>query len=405
MAPIGGPDGLRAAAADGSSDPYRLGRVSAPVPPLRPGGSAVGDAEQLVDRDPARARTLPSRAYLDRAWLAAERDLVFRGTWQWAAAVADLASPGDYVTADIAGEPVLLVRQDDGDLRALSNVCRHRAGPVADGCGHARAFTCGYHGWRYHLDGSLASAREMGDPAPFDPGGVHLPTFRLETWSGFAFVDLSGGAPPLGDHLGEIVEEVAPVIGRDDGDVALVAERSDVIACNWKTYIDNYLEGYHIPYVHPRLHRILDTPAYRVEPRRFHSRQHAPLRTGTDHVYDRAAEPVLYYWLYPNIMLNVYPGNVQLNVVTPVDAEQTRTWFAWFARPPADDAERRSLDEAVALAGEVQDEDIAICEAVQRGLRSRTYDRGWYSTRHEGGVHHFHRLLCEALSTTSASGT
>jgi len=358
--------------------------------------SVIEPPDDLIDADPARARTLPANAYLDAGWLARERDQVFRGTWQWAGSLAGLAEPSAFATADLAGEPLVLVRDEGGELRALSNVCRHRAGPVADGCGQARSLTCRYHGWRYRLDGSLASAREMGGPATLDPAAVRLPAYRLDTWSNFAFVDLSGTAPPLTDHLGEIVDEVAPVLG-DDGGGELVSERTDVVACNWKTYIDNYLEGYHIPYVHPRLHRMLDMAAYRVEPRRFHSRQHAPLRPGNRLVYEEAEAPVLYYWVFPNLMLNVYPGNVQVNVVTPIDAERTRTWFGWFAPPPRDDAEQRTLADAVALAGEVQDEDIEICEAVQRGLRSHSYDRGWYSTRHELGVHHFHRLLIDAL--------
>ncbi|MCU1353079.1 MAG: putative oxidoreductase [Acidimicrobiales bacterium] len=355
-----------------------------------------------VAADAATAWTLPSRYYLDPALPALEAERVFGRSWQWAASLADLQRPGDHVPTEVAGEPVLLVRGEDGKLQALSNVCRHRAGPVARSAGHARSLTCGYHGWRYALDGALVSARDVGDLAGFDVADVRLPELAVDTWGGFAFVDVSGTAPPLADVLAEIVPEArAAGLEPTSAPPTLVAQRTDEFDCNWKVYVDNYLEGYHVPFVHPRLHRILDTPRYRVELRERHSRQHAPVRPGNDDVYgDTGDEAILYYWLFPNVMLNLYPGNIQVNVVTPLGAERTRTWFGWFATGEsvhtADAA--GDLAAAVELAGEVQHEDVEICVAVQLGLRSTTYDRGRYAERHERGVHHFHRLLLDALA-------
>jgi len=157
------------------------------------------------------------------------------------------------------------------------------------------------------------------------------------------------------------------------------------MACNWKVYVDNYLEGYHIPVVHPGLFRLLDYGAYRVEPAALHSRQHAPLRG--------QASEAFYYWVFPNLMLNVYPDSFQLNLVTPLDSERTRARFEWYLPDPGRAGAMEELERAMTFSEEVQREDTTICESVQEGLRSRTYERGRYSVRRENGVHHFHGLL------------
>jgi choline monooxygenase len=169
-------------------------------------------------------------------------------------------------------------------------------------------------------------------------------------------------------------------------------------------YVDNYLEGYHLPVVHPGLHKELDYDQYRVEPHRWFSIQHAPLRPvhggQPDRKYDPAATEVpeaVYVWLFPNVMLNVYMGQMQTNVVLPLSHDRTRVVFEWYAtEPPAGDDP--SWTKLLAFSDEIQDEDIEICEAVQRNLRSRVYDRGRYSAKRENGVHHFHGLLHEFLT-------
>lgn len=175
------------------------------------------------------------------------------------------------------------------------------------------------------------------------------------------------------------------------------------LACNWKVYVDNYLEGYHIPSVHPGLHAQLDYAAYRVETARWHSKQHAPLRaSAASSLYHRGLAPdsqplALYYWLFPNLMLNVYPDNLQVNLILPLGHERTLTRFYWYLL----DRQRPGLAEEfaanLAFSDEVQQEDVAICEAVQRGLRSRSYASGRYSVKRENGVHQFHGLWAEAM--------
>jgi choline monooxygenase len=182
----------------------------------------------------------------------------------------------------------------------------------------------------------------------------------------------------------------------------LVERRDYVVACNWKVYVDNYLEGYHIPIVHPALFRELDYASYRTETFEHVSLQLSPLRRGGENRHYAAPEEqageALYFWVFPNLALNLYPDSVSTNLIVPLGPEKTLTIFEWFLTDPGRAADREAVRKAVDFSDAIQREDIAICEAVQRGLRSRTYDRGRFSVRRENGVHHFHRLLARFLS-------
>ena len=309
---------------------------------------------------------------------------VFAGTLS---GVTD-AQPGSFATASVAGEPVAVVRGDDGELRALSNVCRHRAMQILDGAGRCpKVLRCPYHGWTYRQDGQLAAVPEARGFPALDREGVALPSFRVESLAGLVFVSLDRGAPPLREWFGDVAERLETL-----GIAGLKAEGPIVAEYpyNWKNLADNYLEGYHIPIVHPSLFRVLDYQRYRTETRGNYSIQHAPLRHGDDR-----AE---YFWLYPNLMLNVYPDNFSTNLIVPLGPTRTLTLFEWyFHNPDAPDVQKR-IDEQVAFSDEIQLEDIAICEAVQRGLASSTYDRGRFSPQRENGVHHFHGLYASSMA-------
>ena len=174
------------------------------------------------------------------------------------------------------------------------------------------------------------------------------------------------------------------------------------VECNWKTYVDNYLEGYHIPVVHPALNRELDYAQYRTETRSFYSIQHSPIRRdrATRLKFDDTAtdNEAQFFWLFPNLMLNVYPDNYSTNLIVPLTPERTLTVFEWYFDDPEHVATQAALRRTVEFSDEIQIEDIKICEAVQRGLRSRTYTQGRYSVKRENGVHHFHGLLADYLS-------
>jgi choline monooxygenase len=251
------------------------------------------------------------------------------------------------------------------------------------------------------LDGRLLGTPEFDGVEDFDRQRFGLVPVRAEVWGPFVFVNLDNGAPPLATSLGEIV-------GETDGpgleSLRLCERRIYDIACNWKVYVDNYLEGYHVPMAHPGLFRELDYSQYRVQTRRFHSRQHAPFRASgaasAERLYVADAPEALYYWVFPNWMLNAYPDNVSLNIVIPLSPERTRTIFEWYIPESAGPGVPEALARTIAFGEQTQVEDIALCEAVQVRLHSRTYDRGRFSVQRENGVHHFQGLVHEFLSST-----
>ena len=360
--------------------------------PLRTADLAI----QALDR----ASALPARCYVDPGIAALDRRAIFDRGWQLITHVSRLRAPGDHVVVDFAGLPVVAVRGEDGVVRAMHNVCRHRAGPLAqcDGRG-AKALRCRYHGWTYDLEGRLRSATEMTGAAEFDPAGIRLPRLAVREWQGliFAAVD-EATAPPFEAFVAGIDARIGA-----DRDLAAFSHHQHVayeIACHWKVYVDNYLEGYHVPHVHPELNRLLDYRSYVTETADWYSFQWSPLESG-DGLYGNG--DALYYWLWPNTMLNILPGRLQTNRVVPLGTDRCRVEFDFYYAP--DDSEageaRRAADRS--FSDVVQDEDIAICEAVQRGLASGSYEAGRLNPLRENAVHHFHELVRGAYREADAS--
>jgi choline monooxygenase len=340
------------------------------------------------------AATLPSRFYFDAAVLSDENRNVFGRTWQLAGQAAQVREAGQYFTTIIGDEPVLVVRGNDGVLRAMSNVCRHRAGPIARGEGKRPVLQCGYHGWTYSLDGRLKVTPEFEGVQDFDRASCVLPQFQVELWNELVFVNLDPRAESLTGFLGELLRDMPP---HDYSGFRLAHRKTWELDCNWKVYVDNYLEGYHIPIVHPGLFRELDYPKYRTDVKRNYSIQVAPTRNNpasTGRI--RGDEDVRYFWIFPNLMLNVYADNFSTNLIVPLGPNRTATLFDSDFKDP--DSAKQQIDETVAFSDEIQIEDIDICEAVQRGLRSSTYEAGRFSPQRENGVHHFHQLYAALMT-------
>ena len=209
------------------------------------------------------ATALPAPAYSDRGWAQHEQDVIFAKDWQLVGDAAQLSEQGSHVEIDVAGVPLWLLRGNDGILRALHNVCRHRAGPLMP-CpvGNQLRLRCRYHGWAYAEDGQLISATEMQSAHDFDVDSIRLPQARVAEWNGLVFVCLGANAPALPEVLDGIDQRMGA--GRLAG-YRYVRSVSYTLRCNWKAYIDNFLEGYHLPHVHPALNRLLDYRSYRTE--------------------------------------------------------------------------------------------------------------------------------------------
>ncbi|MDB4933198.1 MAG: putative oxidoreductase [Labilithrix sp.] len=357
----------------------------------------------VFETDLARAATLPAFAYTDPAILAAEQERIFRRSWEPVGNAVDVAQPGSFLTAEVAGAPIVVTRDASGELRGFYNVCRHRAGPVAIGKGTRKSLTCRYHGWTYALDGRLVTTPELGEVQDFDRSCHGLRPVRVETWGPLVFACLDHAAPPLLTILGAIPDETA---AHELAAMKPVARREYEIACNWKVYVDNFLEGYHLPTVHPGLFRELDYARYRVETFAAYSSQIAPIRPALagDGTKDRYYEPAdgelaaLYYWVFPGWMLNIYPDNMSLNVVLPRGPDRCVTVFEWFRKDPDAPGAAEAIARTIEFSHGIQLEDIGICEVVQRGLASGAYERGRFSTLRENGVHHFQSLVHAALT-------
>jgi choline monooxygenase len=342
------------------------------------------------------ASTLPARCYTDAQVDPLERERVFAPSWQLVAHAAQVAARGDHAIAEAAGVPLLVVRGDDGVLRALHNVCRHRAGPLATCDGRAaEALVCRYHGWTYALDGTLRGAPAMGRASGFRAQDVRLPAARVAEWQGLVFAAV-GAAPPFAQWIDGVDARLAD---RDLGRYAFARRVSYEIGCDWKVYVDNYLEGYHLPQVHPELSRQLDTDRYATELGDWFSLQRSPLRTqpACGGMNDSGGGTgALYFWLYPNTMLNILPGRLQTNRVVPLGVGRCRVDFDYYYAPGVD-APAAAADQA--FADRVQAEDSAICEAVQRGLASGSYATGRLNPAAESGLWHFHQRLRAAYRT------
>jgi len=352
-----------------------------------------------IEIEPAvgRSWTLPAHVYLDPALLECEKQSLFGRTWQIVGRSDQVANPGDYFTAELTGEPLLIVRGSDGVLRGFYNVCRHRAGPPAEGCGSRKVFRCGYHGWTYALDGRLLNAPEMDGTASFDHSQFGLQPVPIGEWGAWVFVNLNPQAEPLLARLRQLPAQAAKYALEK---LKLAERREYVMECNWKVYIDNYLEGYHLPSVHPGLNRELDYGQYVTETFEFHSRQASPIRgpeneKDVQRRYNQASggDEAEYFWIFPNWMLNCYPDNVSLNIVLPLATERCVAIFEWYF--PESVLSTDAPATTVRFSDEIQSEDAHICEVVYRNLKSRSYTRGRFSPKQEKGVHQFHRLYAD----------
>jgi choline monooxygenase len=336
------------------------------------------------------ARALPAELYTDPLALAFEQREIFARHWQLVAHVSQLSGSGDHIVAELAGVPVIVVRGADGELRGMHNVCRHRAGPLALCDGRAaRSLRCRYHGWTYALDGQLRSAPEMGDAADFDPGAIRLAPVHVAIWRGLVFAALEPRMP-----LAAVLEGMDERLGtRDFSQYVFDRRVAYEVDCNWKVYVDNYLEGYHVPHIHPALNKLLDYRSYVTQARHWHSLQYSPMENAGNFYGEGEA---LYYFTWPNFMLNILPARLQTNRVIPLGPHRCRVEFDYLYPPGAAPGEAERRAEDLRFSDEVQREDGEICAAVQKRLASGVYEPGRLNPKRENALHHFQELLRRA---------
>ncbi len=350
------------------------------------------------------AYTIPAPWYFDERIAELERRRVFSKTWQGIARTDQLAKPGQYITAQIAGEPIVVVRGNDNVLRAFFNVCRHHAAAVmTEPAGQAQHLRCPYHGWTYGLDGALKGMTEFEGVCQFERSQNGLVPIRVETWENFVFINLDPKAESLEKFLGGLVKRVKPL---QLGKLQFFERRSYELKCNWKVYVDNFLDGgYHVPHLHKGLNSVLEYVNYTIENEDRFCVQASPLKDShedADASATRKGDMAYYFWQYPNFMVNWYEGYLDTNLVLPLAQDRCLVIFDFYFEKTDDEAANYNR-QSIAVSHRVQEEDVDICEAVQRGLNSQAYVAGRLSVRREAGEHLFHRLLAADLKGTQAA--
>lgn len=332
--------------------------------------------------------TAEAVGYRDPAQWQAERTSVFARSWQFLGHESALAEPGSWIAETLAGYPVVVLRDDDGALKGFHNVCRHRAGPLTLGpSGRCHgAFVCRYHGWRYAFDGRLKLARDFGPAAGFDPRDFSLFPIQVAVWRGLVFVRLDEADDPLEGWVAPLETRLR---GVDWSDLKIALVRAHPLACNWKTYVENYLEGYHVPVLHPSLDAEIDSAGYRVSMDGHVALHEAPQRKPA------AVYGGLWAWLWPNLGVNVYGEGegVMIERIAPVGHAATRLDYVYLTP-----GGKPVSPETLAMSDAVLAEDVGIVEQVQANLDAGVYRTGRLSPRHEGAVAAFQGFVRQALA-------
>ncbi|MCI5096194.1 MAG: ring-hydroxylating oxygenase subunit alpha [Rhodobacteraceae bacterium] len=363
--------------------------------------STIGDG---FSPDAGNSQSLKADAYVQREWFAADQSEIIAKTWQWVCHVEKLRNPGSYVTIEIAGQPIAVVRDREGDLRAFYNVCKHRAHELLKGEGETTRIMCPYHAWVYKLDGQLVRAPETEHLEDFSTGDICLDQVQVEEFAGFIYVNLDPTAAPLREVSGDLETEIrhwAPDIEQLTFGHRLTYD----IKSNWKNVVDNFLECYHCPTAHKDFCDLVDMDTYKVTTYGIYSSHMAEAGKGANTAYDVSNATVrthAVWWLWPTTCLMRYPGRssmIVLNII-PVGPDRTLETYDFFLETPEPDEMEleaiRYLDEVL------QREDIDIVESVQRGMNTPAFTQGRIvndptgSGKSEHAVHHFHGLVLDA---------
>lgn len=355
-----------------------------------------------IHQDIRRASTAPARFYTDPALHETIRERIFARSWQLVGDTDPVRPPGQVLPMTLLpgllDEPLLLARGEDDRLRCLSNVCTHRGNLLVESGGRCQVLRCRYHGRRFALDGRMLSMPEFEETEGFPSPADDLPEAPLGLWGKLVFTGIDPGHDF--DELIAPLHERLAFLPLDQLSFEPERSRDYLVRAHWALYVENFLEGFHIPFVHAGLAQALDYGDYTTELYRWSNLQLGVAADGED-TFDLPPDSpdhgrqvaAYYWWLFPNTMLNVYPWGISVNIVHPLGIDRTKVLYRTYVLDPSrlDTGAGSDLDR-------VEREDEAIVEAVQRGVRSRLYDRGRYSPTREQGVHHFHRLLAEALA-------
>lgn len=333
-----------------------------------------------IDPDISKAETLSSRFYTEERYFELSKEQIFARTWHFVGHENEIETlKPTTLLPGFLDEPVVVVKTADS-LNCLSNVCTHRGKLLVEEAGKAQLIRCGYHGRRFALDGTFLSMPEFEGVENFPSERDNLQYLAFAEHNGFLFAAIS----PAYSFETFISEAAAKLHDVDTTGIRLESIREYEVNAHWALYCENYLEGFHIPYVHQGLNELIDYGKYSTETFRYSS-----VQTAFDADGEIAAQ---YLFIFPNLMFNFYSWGVSVNVVRPVTASKSVIEFHTYLR----DKSTRTSGAGADIHG-VEIEDEAVVESVQKGIRSRFYDQGRYSPTREQGTHHFHRLIAEFI--------
>jgi phenylpropionate dioxygenase-like ring-hydroxylating dioxygenase large terminal subunit len=363
-------------------------------------------------REPVhRASTLPPHCYTSWEWYEQEVERVFLKEWIMVGRAEQIPNPGDYFRSDWVREPIIVVRDDRGAIRALSASCRHRGTEVASGKGHCNAFRCPYHGWTYSLRGDLLSAPGMDEVESFDKGRYGLIPVPTETWGGFIFVNFDVGAAPLMSRLGPLAERLKTYRFED---MRVTKQWSARLRTNWKIWLENSREGYHVQVVHRetyrRFYRGWTEPNWRMSGipgvyEMMSGTNDDGLYLPRDPVFPMVEglsredlESTHFVIFYPLLLLNIPPSHLAFHQLLP-EAPDITTVITWMCFPRST-VERPDFEEQAKTYYEIPEmfipEDRAISETMQRGLTARLSRAGRFALE-EKPCHAFANYLLDRI--------
>ena len=357
-----------------------------------------------INPDISLAKTLPSSFYRDEKIFDQIRENIFLKSWQFIDDNSQIKLNNSYLPKTILDgfltEPIVLTRDNNSKIHCLTNVCTHRGNIVAMGPGKSKKLTCCYHGRTFELDGSFRSMPEFEETKNFPTENDNLHSFPVEKWGPFIFAGLN----PSFDfkNVLNIMNERIGFLPLDQFSLDSNLSKDYLVHCHWALYCDNYLEGFHIPFVHDGLNKVLDYSNYKTE-----LYEHCNLQIGfsdesnevfnfpKDHMDYGSNIAAYYFWVFPNMMFNFYPWGLSINIVKPLSINKTKVSFL-----------TNVYDESKLHKGagndidKVEREDEFIVENVNNGIQSSFYKEGRYSPSREQGVHHFHCLLAQFLNSS-----
>lgn len=350
------------------------------------------DPKYLENSRIENSYTIPSEWYYKDEIFNLEKKTIFNKSWHLIGSQSKIPNPGDTIIYELFKNPIIIVRQEDSSIKAFYNVCQHRGGPIVRQDCSLKFLQCKYHGWIYELDGALKKVRDFSEVENFNKKDYGLKSINIKIWMDMIFINLckdNSFSMPFRD----IEDHINPL------DISSYKYHSRVsydIKSNWKTYIDNYLEGYHIPFVHPKLNKLIDYKSYQTQLFDNYSLQWSPIKPELSpyKIDKNSLNKAFYFTIFPNILLNIAPGRLQMNIVEPQSPKSCTVHFDYYFEDLSD----KSIINDFNFSEEIQQEDIQICQEVQKGLESNGFDRGRISKKSEKGLHHFQSILKKCFS-------